>query len=1183
MRSSIKLLLVVVCVCLSLPLAAQKFTGTIAGVVTDQAGAVISGAEVTATNTENGAVRTAKSGDGGDYAITDLPAGNYNVSVKQANFREFVSKGVQLFVSSTATVNASLTVGSASEQMTVEANAIQVETATGAVGNVIEGNQVRELPLNGRSFAQLTQLMPGVSPQSNFDSKHKGLEAGVDFSVNGNNTTGNIFLVDGVNNNDIGSNRTILVYPSIDAIQEFKILRNSYGPEFGQAMGAIVNIVTKGGTNQFHGGAFYFGRNDALNATDYFNNLSGIPKDKLRRNDFGYNLGGPIVKDKLFFFWSQEWNRELRGAARSANVPTAAEKTGDFSQLRFDRNGVQCENTPQVDGGDATLVPLDQRSETGALLLQLFPDPNIASPPDCQHNWSVSLASPIYWREENIRADYKLGKTWSLFGRFTQDHWNQPSPSTLGYWGDDNYPSVDPNWIQPGYQATVKLTKLIGNTAVNDFQISYASNRITVSRGGTDPGLVQQITASYNTVFPLSDKFLGADMGYPVFWGGLGNGADSQNLWNMGPWKNNEELYILKDDFSKVLGAHTFKVGFLASNNKKNELSGGTSGEAPGYWGVNGDAGENSGNGAFNALWNQTFWGFDESQTNPFSQTRWHDYETYFGDTWKVRRNVTLEYGLRWSFLRNPFSAVDRISSWQPNLYDPSLGATACNGLLLVPGTDPCTPLGADFAGGVSGPNRSLKNNNNHAISPRIGIAWDPRGDGKMVIRGGVGQFYQRERLSNYLYIATNSPFSVAAHGSRQLSGGPPDPDTLTSGASPSWGIDPTDSMPNTWQWNVTFERELYRDSKLELAYVGNRGGNILSYKDANAVLPENRLDFALNNTNNDRFAASPLCGHTDQPGCFGTISYGQWTARSNYNALQALFRTRMKSLDAQFAYTWSKSLASTDITNSGNTSNTTTITDAFNQNLDYGPTPIDRRHVFVANLVYNFPSLKGHSGVVRAIAGDWEAGSILQYASGPSQSIFGLNGGADGAPGGIQGTGYNANQKPNRVLQDCRAHGGPSHVWYNPEAFTLDGYQLGTFGNSGVGSCTGPGFANTDFSLYKNFKVTERVGLQFRMEFYNIFNKTQFRADQNNFQLAGSALACNAGNIGIQTDPDTGDPFSTLCYQHEINTVGYSFSSFVDPVNPDRTVSGNGQGSFGQLTKDRGPREIQYALKITF
>ena len=354
----------------------------------------------------------------------------------------------------------------------------------------------------------------------------------------------------------------------------------------------------------------------------------------------------------------------------------------------------------------------------------------------------------------------------------------------------------------------------------------------------------------------------------------------------------------------------------------------------------------------------------------------------------------------------------------------------------------------------------------------------------------------------------------------------------------------------------MSVEREIYRDSKLELAYVGNRGGKVLQYKDANAVLPANRLDFALNNTNNDRFAASPLCGHATQPGCFGEIKYGEWTARSNYNALQALYRTRIKALDAQFAYTWSKSLATTDITNSGNTSNTATVTDISNPNLDYGPTPINRKHVFVSNIVYTLPTLQGHGAPVRMALGGWEAASILSYASGPSQSIFGLNGGATNAPGGLQGTGDNENQKPNRVLQDCRAHGAPAYQWYNPGAFTLDNYQIGTFGNSSVGSCTGPGLANTDFSLYKTFKFTERVNMQFRMEFFNLFNKAQFRADQINQQLANGAVACVIGN----TDP--------ACAGHATNTAAWNFAS-------------NGQSTFGQVTGDRGPREIQYALKI--
>src|SRR5258708_4443373 len=276
--------------------------------------------------------------------------------------------------------------------------------------------------------------------------------------------------------------------------------------------------------------------------------------------------------------------------------------------------------------------------------------------------------------------------------------------------------------MQAGYQATVKLTKLLGSSAVNDFELSYAANRITVTRGGTNPGNVKQINASYQTYFPQSDKLLGNQYGYPVFWGGAGDGnvGSSSALWNMGPWHNNEELYIAKDDFSKVHGAHTFKVGFLASNNRKNEVSGGTSGEAPNYWGA---ASNNSGNGVFNLLNANVTWSFGESS--------------------KTRRNITLAYGARYPFLRNPFSRVNKIASWQPNLFNPALGAVACNGLQLVPGTDPCTALGFAGTGGVPGPNRSLKENNNHEIAPRLGIAWDPKGDGKTSIRAGFGELYE--------------------------------------------------------------------------------------------------------------------------------------------------------------------------------------------------------------------------------------------------------------------------------------------------------------------------------------------------------------------------------------------------------------------------------------------------------
>jgi hypothetical protein len=1123
---------------------AQKTSGTIRGVVTDHTGAAVAGATVAVTNTATGDVRRVTSNEQGEFVAPELQAGVYEVRTTQVNFKEFVGKDVELHVASTAVVNPVLQVGRIEEQVEVEANAVQVETSSGSVGNLVEGNQVRELPLNGRSFVQLTQLMPGVSPAANFNSKNKGLEAGVDFSVNGNSTTHNLFLVDGVNNNDVGSNRTILVYPSIDSIEEFKILRNSYGPEYGQASGALVNIVTRSGTNDWHGGIFYFGRNDYLNASNYFNNLNQLPKDKLRRNDFGYNLGGPIKKDKLFFFWSQEWNREIRGLVRSATVPTAAERTGDFSNLRPERSatGDACDPTP-TDSTGTRLLTVPQISPAGQAIVNLFPLPNQANPVNCQ-NWAESIASPIYWRQENIRVDYKVAPTWSLMGRYTQDHWEQPYPSTLGFWGDDRYPSVESSWNQPGYQATIKLTKLFGGTAVNDFQLAYAANRINIIRAGENPALNDAVVSAFTPFFPLSQKFAGRKIGYPIFFGGLGPGANSDDLQTIAPWENNQELYILRDDFSKVFSNHTFKVGFLASNNRKNELVNPSSGENAQFSGVvSGD----TGNGVFNALWAGRIWSFDELETNPRALTRWHDIEFYFGDTWKLRRNITLEYGVRWSLLRHPYDAKDRIASFVPSFYNPALADDACNGILLPPGTNFCQAAG--FGGGTARLNRSLKEQNNHAIAPRLGIAWDPFGDGRTSIRGGAGQFFQRERLNNYLSMAANAPFSLTASGTRTLDVAPA-PGSLAASGSPSYGISADDHLPNTWQWNLTVERELFRNSKLELGYVGNRGTHLLQFVDLNQVPASRRLNFALTEDSSLRpFGA----------GGFGFIGGANWSGSSNYHALQTLFRTReLRVLDAQFAYTWSKSLADTDITNSGNVSQASLMLDPNNPRLNYGPTNINRPHNFTSNIVYHAPRLEGQNPLVRNVFGNWELAAIQSYATGTSLTVYtGRN--AEGALGGISGTGTNQdNVRPNIVPgEPCRARNPAlKHQWLNPNRWTVNGMQLGKFGNAPKGDCLGPGIANTDFSVYKNFQLTEKVGMQFRMEFFNLFNKVQF-----------------LGNSGDAT-------FLNNIWSSSIDACTAAAPCAGQPVN---TIVGTLDSEFGQSTRTRGPREIQYALKITF
>lgn len=1187
-----------ICLLATTQLIAQKYTGTITGVVTDPQGAVVSGAQVTITNQGTGNARSVTTGGSGVYSVPDLDVGKYEVRVRAANFKEFVSRDLELDTASTATVNASLQIGDTTEKVTVEASTVHVETSTGAVGNVVEGNEVRELPLNGNNFVELTQLMPGVSPLSQFNTVKKGLEGGVDFSVNGNNNTGNLFLVDGVNNNDVGSNRTILIYPSLQAIDEFKILRNSYGPEYGQAAGAVISIVTRGGTNSFHGGVFYDGRNTALNAADYFNNLHGIPKDVIKRNDYGFNVGGPIIKDKLFFFESEEWNREERGASRTGIVPTVAEKSGDFS------GASGCEPTPSS-GYTNNIIPAGNLSRAGFLMVQGYPSPNLSNVVNCA-NWGASFGAKVPWREDNVRIDFHPSSAWAVMGRFTNDSWSQPYPSTLSYWGDDIFPSVEGGWTQPSKQATIKLTRLIGATAVNDFQVSFAANAIDINRSGTGVDIPanpfgiptghmspdqyeRALNAATLPYFPVGGKALGLNMGQPLFWnngivGASAVSGGSGGLITSGPWHNNEQLLILKDDFNKVLGAHTFKVGFIATNNQKNQRNAIASGENGAYWATqaeNWGGTAPSGNGVFDMLNAGTEWGWGEASTNPFMMMRWHDYEFYGGDNWKVRPNITLEYGLRWSFLPNAFNANGQFAWWDPKVFNPALGSSPCNGMLTTHvGIADCQALG--LPGAALGSSNSLVPNNNHAIQPRIGIAWDPQGNGKTSIRSGFGMYYQRFFLNTAMSAPANAPFvfnNPSAVSQRTLDVSPSASTGVLFQGSPHIGIAQNNDIPYTLQYNLTVERELTSNTKLEVAYVANRAKHLEETIDANYVVPGNRVAYAncAQTNTNCPFASNANTGYRlyGKTTGWGQIPFAMFEGHSNYDALQALFRTRLKAVDAQFAYTWSKSLANVDLSDSGgSTSASNTVLDPFRPNGDYGPSIINRPQILVGNITYNAPQLNGHNGFLRTAFGSWELSSILNYLSGPSLTVYA---GSTGAANGLVGSGFTNSERPNRVPgQSCRASSSDPTLWLNPGAWTLDHYAIGAqYPTSTRGVCEGPGIADTDFSIRKNFKLTERVTAKFSMDFFNLFNKTQFRADSinGNFSNTGSDCFQNTTNVA---DPGYGNSINNPagpCFGYAQNTLAWN----------SKVSSNLVQQSFGRVGTDRGPREIQYGLKVEF
>lgn len=1166
------------------PMFGQRTSGSISGQVTDASGAAIPNATVTLVNKSLGINQTVTTNGQGEYTFPDVQIGTYEVDVTAPSFRSFAATGVVVNVSTATRTDAHLAAGGANETVTVSADQIQVQTESGSLGNIVDGTQVKELPLNGRSFVELTQLGPGVSAANNFDSKNKGLQGGVDFSVNGNPTTNNLFLVDGANDNDVGSNRTILIYPSIESIAEFKMLTNSYGPEYGQASGAIISIATRSGTNAFHGSAFYEGRNDALAAYTYFarrNAGKGQPlngKDKLRRNDWGYSIGGPIKRDKLFFFFNEEWNHEIRGFTQSACVASAAERSGDFTNI-------SCPGEPQPTftaatpgySGPHTLGTVDP---AGVLLSQYYTLPNQAL--SNGYNWSESLPTFLKYRQENVRVDYNLNKRNVIMGRYTQDTWTNPSYNGNQYWGDSAFPVINGNWAQPSKMLIGRVTTTISDSLVNDAEFAYSNNRINITAGGTDPGLLEQMSAAIPTLYPEALKHAAAST--PTVWGGLGSYGSPASIWSIAPWNNTLDIYTVRDDVSKVAGRHIFKVGLFLGYDGKNEDTGAASTERPSFGtgdgSLNSDAtqgplGHPTGNNLANVLIPANTFLISETSTNVRAQLRWRDYEFYGGDTWKLTPRVTLNYGIRYSFLRNAFQPNNQITNFVPSLYDPTLPANdACNGLIHAPGQDPCgaanKQFGTSYTSGAVGPNNSLQPENNHMIAPRVGIAWDVFGNGQTAIRLGGGQFYQRERVSRYTLVA-NAPFAVSTSNYARALGGATPASLGAGSASPDGGYILSSTRPNSWQWNGTLEQTLARNTVLQMSYVGNRGIHLTSDRDVNAIQPANWLaaSFASNTQQYRPFAND------------GSLQYWTHQGDSDYQALQSLFRTQVKQFRFQAAYTWSHSIANILTDNSdGGGAGISDFTVASDPRNDRGNSATNRPNIFIANATYFAPKLAGTNFLERGVLGGWEITGITNAASGNSFTVYQAGVGENSTlvstsspdPAGrlnaLFQTGTTNSQRPLIVPgQTCTSNGVNGDQVINPNAFTLVGYVIGNYSTATEpkGYCHGPKLINTDLSLDKNWQVHERFNIKFRFDAFDLLNHPNFRADQGNFTLAQN-VNCGQG------------------FQENVNgTIETRYNACSPTNNVISTFTT--QGNFGKSTGLVGNagRQFLYSLHLDF
>ncbi|HYJ90225.1 MAG TPA: hypothetical protein VEV84_02870, partial [Pyrinomonadaceae bacterium] len=904
-------------------------------------------------------------------------------------------------------------------------------------------------------------------------------------------------------------------------------------------------------------------------------------KDKLRRNDYGGSLGGPIIKDRIFFFGSLEWNKEIRGKARFGSVPTLAERSGDFTNRRILSNGTSCDGPAIGNGrpGSATqIIPAANQSAAGQTLVKIFPLPNLAWSPSSGtcNNWAESANSPIDFREYNIRIDANITKKHKIFGRFTDDNWTNGFPIIAGgLWGDDAFPTIESSWAQPARQAAVKLTSTLSNTAINEVQFSYSANRINVDPGnGGD--LNKAINQAIPGFFPDSVKVNGVDRPHPVFWGGINPfySSTGSDLWTEPIFRNALDIYSLRDDFSKVMGNHIFKAGFLWDKASKNEISG-TQNETPAFWGAccnltdaqgNVITYYNSGNALADVLTQGSHFGYGESDVSAVGHARWTNLEFYFGDTWKVTPRVTLELGARYSILYEPYDALNKMSSFVPSAYDPSKPATdPCNGLIVPKGAgNPCsaftTTVPPEFE------NRSLRKNNFKNIAPRIGVAWDIFGNGRTALRGGFGQFFLRERTSPvFAALTTNPPFVKTVGGQRTLDGSMfvLDPPGTASAGIPKFSFDPRAATPYSWQFNVLVDQQLWKETVLEVGYIGNRARDQLTNYDINAVLPQNRMAAA--------FATNAAAVNQLRPfkGLPSIYQFGR-RGRANYDSLQMYFKTRLSAnTRVDMAYTFSRSKADFGLTDSSGTNSQWALQDVNNPDVDLGNSDINRPHIFVANAIFNAPSLKGRNSFVRMVLGGWEVATIVQVSSGtsltPTIPATGLSFGGQNFQGGVTGTGTNvANQRPLRNTSvSCKPDGNDKTLFINPAAFTLVGMKIGELSPvDSRGACLGPPTKNVDVSFYKNFAPNwlkesffgESAKVQFRLELFNAFNTPQFRGDQIQLTYATGGVICGANPCSPTNNTITG-----VASPGVINS------------------------QFGISSGTKGGREIQYALKLVF
>jgi Carboxypeptidase regulatory-like domain len=1158
-------------VALCLPLAGRaQDTGYISGTVTDKTGAVVAGANVVVSLEGGNLTRTTETNADGAYVVAALPGGTYNITVTATGFQKYQAKGVVLTVAQKARVDVTLTIGAVTEEVVVTGeNVAQVETQSSDLSGTITGRQISELQLNGRVFTQLATIVPGVSNQSGQDEGTVGVYGNVAYSFNGGRTEYNNWELDGGDNMDNGSNATLNVYPSIDAIAEFKVLTSNYGAQYGRNASGTVEVETKSGTNSFHGDVYYFGRNDFFNARNFFDpttdssgNQLGAPTFK--KHDFGYTIGGPVFipnhyntdKKKTFFFFSEEWRRDLvPGQAFLVGVPSMAERGGDFTDVCPNPN-VPAGTDPMIDcpidprtgakfDGSQGPLPVDPNAKA---LLAMFPAPN-APGSLCGQGivacFNSSPAEQTKWREELVRIDHNFSSNERLTFRYIHDSWNTVTATTLWSCPDGcSYPTIQTNFVGPGTSTVARLTSTLSPTLLNEFVASYTGDHIFLTNIG--PGAAPRPSSMTMTgLFPYSGTNL---PGISINGNSTAYGGNLEEDAGFIPWDNANPTYTLRDNMTKVIGTHTLQFGAYAAIAQKNEQS--SYGDRQGFLTFNASNTNVSTGNAFADLLLGRIDTFEQVNTAPKYYFRYQIVEPYFQDDWRVTPRLTLNLGLRVSLFGTYHEKYNQTFNFEPSAFNSASApfiddgsVTGTEGALLdLPPSNPAAqPLstidprvfnGIQQCGGTGIPRGCVKG---HLFNPapRIGFAWDPWGNGKWAIRGGYGIFFEHgngneqnvEALEATAPLVLN-PSQPNIIGYTNIGGGGGTVLAFPLGfnaisTSPGW--------PYMQQWNLNVQHELPQHFVTSIAYVGSKGTHLGRRLDLNQVVP---LPLSQNpyqpgeaiGPNDCNTATTPsgtpvtgqalvnlgiACGNDPNPNRpfvgFGSINFMQFAANSNYNALQVSVRRAIAPLTLSIAYTYSHSI---DNASDGGAFNAPSFVDSYNIQRSRASSDFDQRHMLNISYVYDLPFMRHASGIGHALLADWHYSGLVAIQTGvPFSVVFsGFSDNAGVSNGSGPGTYADRVGNPNSGIP--ASSGGPGPLLFNPNAFAAP--RGLTFGDAGRNLLHMPRTTNFDMSLLKNFKINESTGFQFRAEAFNIFNHTQWSGSSSagagiNNDIAGS------------------------------------------------------------------------------